>query len=345
MPILRATRRPVAAARRASRAIPAASARTPSPPTANGASRRASTARRVVGGLGEEPDARTADRPSAAGRTADRRGTRRVRGTLSAAGSCTGPRTPATRLSSCATARPTSAGLAASRTKRRADATAGSARTAETAGTAVSLGATCRDAASDRSAGASTRNVTGLDTGVERAVSAVTARTGGGLAPAIVTPASGVSRRTGAPGDESTLCGDVAGELDKGSEVAVGAGCADEEGAPVAGDGVGTGATAGAGDVGGGDGGRTATGADTAAGAVTASGVGVGAGDGAALGGRSPSGSTYPSSSAACLIPRWTLGSSCSGVPLTPIVPTVSPSPTVVPFATSIVPRWTSVTA
>jgi hypothetical protein len=62
-------------------------------------------------------------------------------------------------------------------------------------------------------------------------------------------------------------------------------------------------------------------------------------------GGSSPSGSTYPSSSDARRIPRWTLGTDCSGVPLVPIVPTVAPSETVSPFATPIVPRWTRVTA
>jgi hypothetical protein len=83
--------------------------------------------------------------------------------------------------------------------------------------------------------------------------------------------------------------------------------------------------------------------AETTAGAEA--GVGAGAGAGAGRGGSSESGSTYPSSSAARRIPRWTLGTSCSGVPLEPIVPTAAPSLTASPFATSIVPRWTSVTA
>jgi hypothetical protein len=88
-----------------------------------------------------------------------------------------------------------------------------------------------------------------------------------------------------------------------------------------------------------------------------AMGVGAGTGDGLAAGaagggvagsgrvGSNPSGSTYPSSSSARRMPRWTVGTACSGVPLQPIVPTVSPSVTEALFATSIVPRWTSVTA
>jgi hypothetical protein len=43
-------------------------------------------------------------------------------------------------------------------------------------------------------------------------------------------------------------------------------------------------------------------------------------------------------------MPRWTLGTDCSGVPLDPIVPTGEPSETVCPSATPIAPRWTSVT-
>ena len=178
-------------------------------------------------------------------------------------------------------------------------------------------------------------------------MSAVTARTDGELGPAIVTPASGVARWSGAVDDETALSGDVTGGVDGDAEVAAGAGWAAEATA-VAGAGGGAGAAGSAGAAGevvGGDGGRTATDADAEAGAGTGSGVGVGAGGAAARGGSSPSGSTYPSSSDACLIPRWTLDSSCSGVPLAPIVATVSPSPTVAPFATSIVPRWTSVTA
>jgi hypothetical protein len=44
-------------------------------------------------------------------------------------------------------------------------------------------------------------------------------------------------------------------------------------------------------------------------------------------------------------MPRWTLGTACSGVPLHPIVPIDEPSSTDAPFSTAIVPRWTSVTA
>jgi hypothetical protein len=44
-------------------------------------------------------------------------------------------------------------------------------------------------------------------------------------------------------------------------------------------------------------------------------------------------------------MPRWTLGTACSGSPLNPMVPTGAPSSTESPFATVIEPRWTSVTA
>lgn len=48
--------------------------------------------------------------------------------------------------------------------------------------------------------------------------------------------------------------------------------------------------------------------------------------------------------SAVVLIPRWTYGPACSGVPLGPTVPTVAPSTTLAPLATAIEPRCVSVT-
>ena len=109
-----------------------------------------------------------------------------------------------------------------------------------------------------------------------------------------------------------------------------------------------------AGDGGGGEGTAAAGGtAGAGVGVGVCAGTGAGAATGAAGGGAAgtvragsnPSGSTYPSSSSARRMPRWTVGTGCSGVPLQPIVPTASPSATEAPFATSIVPRWTSVTA
>src|SRR5579884_3199622 len=44
-------------------------------------------------------------------------------------------------------------------------------------------------------------------------------------------------------------------------------------------------------------------------------------------------------------MPRWMYGTSSSGVPLGPTVPTVAPSATAAPFATASVPRCVSVTA
>jgi hypothetical protein len=62
------------------------------------------------------------------------------------------------------------------------------------------------------------------------------------------------------------------------------------------------------------------------------------------LDGSSVSGSTYPSSSAVTRTPRWTYGSSNSGVPLGPIVPTTSPSRIAEPFFTEIEPRCVRMT-
>ncbi len=84
--------------------------------------------------------------------------------------------------------------------------------------------------------------------------------------------------------------------------------------------------------------------AGATAGDTAGSGSGSGTGAGSPRGGSNPSGSTYPSSSAALRMPRWTLGTDCSGVPLVPIVPTGAPSETVSPLATPTAPRWTSVT-
>ena len=187
---------------------------------------------------------------------------------------------------------------------------------------------------------------TGASSATRPAVPPAAGATAGMCGRETVTPPSAAVGWTATTVGGVSLPGDAAGEV---TEDAADAAVAATAGAVPVTDGgaAGAGACAGAttGEGAGGDGGRTVTGAGAEPGAGAASGAVDGAGAGAALGGSSPSGSTYPSSSDARRIPRWTLGPSCSGVPLTPIVPTVSPSPTVAPFAISIVPRWTSVTA
>jgi hypothetical protein len=97
--------------------------------------------------------------------------------------------------------------------------------------------------------------------------------------------------------------------------------------------------------------GRAAAGGDAAAtgaaarSSATAGGTGAGAASpGAARSGRSSSGSTYPSGSPVRRTPRWTYGWSCSDSPLSPSVPSCSPSATDAPRATPSEPRWSSVT-
>jgi hypothetical protein len=224
-----------------------------------------------------------------------------------------------------------------------ADATCAAARAAETSAVEVVVDATCVARTVDRGAAASTRNAVDRAVSSGAAESAVPVPAAGEVGPAIVTPVSGAACPTGAADDGAAPSPDVTDGL--GGDAVAGVGvidCDDGVAVGVVGTGVGTGAATG-GDVGG-DGGRAATGSSSEVAAATGSGVATGAGAGAARGGRSPSGSTYPSSSDARRIPRWTLGSSCSGVPLRPIVPTVSPSLTAAPFATSTEPRWTRVT-
>jgi hypothetical protein len=76
--------------------------------------------------------------------------------------------------------------------------------------------------------------------------------------------------------------------------------------------------------------------------AMGAAGVG---GKTTARGGRRVAGSTYPSAASEIRIPRWTYGVGHSLSPLWPARPTVSPSTTVVPFATESWPRWVNETA
>ncbi len=151
-----------------------------------------------------------------------------------------------------------------------------------------------------------------------------------------------------AAGAEPTACGDAASGV--GLDVV--------DGTTGNGDAAGTGEAAG-GDAAGaaGSGGAAAGGGDTTGGADGATGcttgeadgagvvAGPGVGTGTARGGRRPSGSTYPSASLDRRIPRWTLGTGFSGVPLEPMAPIGSPSATTAPFSTPIVPRWTSVAA
>ncbi len=245
-----------------------------------------------------------------------------------------------TWLGSCATGRTGCGPAAAGRTADTRPPTAwcaGASLEAE-AEADVAVDAAWVDAAPDRAAGTPTWNgaaeVTDVSGPAGTALSAAAGTAPGGLELSIATPACRATCWTGATAAWAALAGDVGGELIAGGAVGVVTGAVGVAGA-------GDGATADEGA--GGDGGRAATGAGVATGAGSGSCVADGAG--AARGGRSPSGSRYPSSSDARRIPRWTLGTSCSGVPLAPIVPTVAPSPTVSPFAISIVPRWTSVTA
>jgi hypothetical protein len=135
------------------------------------------------------------------------------------------------------------------------------------------------------------------------------------------------------PASDGTVPGEATAAATEGAAVAAADGVVAAEG-----DGV-----VGAGGAGGGSCAGITSGA--AAGDTAGSGSASGTGASSPRGGSNPSGSTYPSSSAALRMPRWTLGTDCSGVPLVPIVPTEAPSPTVSPFATPISPRWTSVTA
>jgi hypothetical protein len=111
---------------------------------------------------------------------------------------------------------------------------------------------------------------------------------------------------------------------------ATGTGEAGGRSSPVRSAGAAIGAAAGAGA------GETAAGGGAGAGAA-------GAGEG--RGGSNVSGSTYPFGSSARLMPRWTYGTSTSGSPDGPIVPTGSPSATPSPALTAIAPRWSRVTA
>lgn len=147
---------------------------------------------------------------------------------------------------------------------------------------------------------------------------------------------SPTSTSPGAAGDGTTAA--VGGDLGVSTT-----GGADGLGSATAGGGVGV-ATGGGTGVGAVGGGLTVVG-----GAGTGAGAGVGAGAGTVAGGAgragsNPSGSTYPSASALRRMPRWTLGTSCSGSPLAPMSPTTAPSATVSPFTTPTEPRWTSVT-
>jgi hypothetical protein len=98
----------------------------------------------------------------------------------------------------------------------------------------------------------------------------------------------------------------------------------------------------------------SAVGSTPSSGDVTVVGVGAGAaagaaGAGAAEGGgigagRNESGSRYPCGSEVTRTPMYTYGTSSSGVPLGPTVPTASPSATLAPFFTAAEPRCVSVT-
>jgi len=149
--------------------------------------------------------------------------------------------------------------------------------------------------------------------------------------------ASLTSTSPGAAGDGTTVA--VAG--DRGVSTTGGA---DGLGSATAGGGVGV-ATAGGTGVGAVGGGPAVVGgAGTGIGAGVGAGAGTVAAGGAGRAGSNPRGSTYPSASALRRMPRWTLGTSCSGSPLEPMSPTTAPSATVSPFATPTEPRWTSVT-
>ena len=137
-------------------------------------------------------------------------------------------------------------------------------------------------------------------------------------------------------GDASAVLATVGGELSGGPSAAavaassgVAAGSSSTGGGSVAGDvaesGVVSAAGAGAGVTGGGAGaGEAVTGGGSA--------------------GRSESGSTYPCAFAVTRTPMYTYGTSSSGVPLGPTVPTASPSTTCAPPETAIEPRCVSVT-
>ena len=158
-----------------------------------------------------------------------------------------------------------------------------------------------------------------------------------GAAVAASEPAVATGSAPASPASDGAAPGEGTAAATEGAAVAAAGGAVAAEG-----DGV-----VGAGGAGGGSCAGITAGA--AAGETAGSGSGSaspsGTGAGSFRGGSNPSGSTYPSSSAALRMPRWTLGTDCSGVPLVPIVPTAAPSPTVSPFATPISPRWTSVTA
>jgi hypothetical protein len=72
--------------------------------------------------------------------------------------------------------------------------------------------------------------------------------------------------------------------------------------------------------------------------------VALGSGDAEGRSGNIVVGSTYPYSSVVLRMPRWTCGSVTPASSLGPIVPTPSPSATVAPFVTTVVPRCVSVT-
>ena len=146
----------------------------------------------------------------------------------------------------------------------------------------------------------------------------------------------------GAPGADDGADGDDA-VCAPPAACAVVTGCDGEPDAPDAAGaeaGAGAGAAGWSGEAAAADGTCGVAGTGDGAGAAGAVGRGV-----VARGGRRPSGSTYPASWDATRTPRWTLATECSGSPLEPIVATDAPSSTASPFATSTVPRWTSVTA
>jgi hypothetical protein len=266
MPILRATRRPTVAASRpsrASRTIPAASARSPSPATADGASCCASAARCGVGTPREAFETGTGKSRTIA-RAAGRVGTDRSCGTVSAvsAVSAVALRASAdadeTRLAGCVPGWSFSARAAVPCTTCAPDVAAASAPTADTSAVEVAPDVPCVDAATGRT-GASNRNAPGRATDAGPGVSAVSVPTAGEVDSAIVIPASSAPCCAGVVDGGAALSGEApVGAAEDVDGVAV-ADCADAVAVTAVGGAVGAGESTGDGV--GGDGGWTATGA------------------------------------------------------------------------------------
>jgi hypothetical protein len=330
--------------------MPATNRRRSTPPAATDGSRRSLRACSGLGASGAAAAAWISGRCRTTGAAADRMRSGRSCGTLRA-GVLRARPSASEVVAACTTGRTVSdrtAGAGPTGATARAAATTGAREAIWCPRATAGVDATRVDTAPERCVGSPTWNGVGAATGpssaARPALSPPAWATVGVLEDVIVTPACGAACRTGVSDGSAPRSGDATSGLAEDGAVAA----AETAGAvPVTAGVTGAGVGVTAGDGAGGAGVRTAAGAGAGPGAGAGSGVGggAGAGAGAARGGSSPRGSTYPSSSAARRIPRWTLGTSCSGVPLAPMAPTASPSPTVAPFPTSIVPRWTSVTA